>query len=303
MKFLNLDRSDLRSAKFVTSSHEQQGVWINLLGWCADQENGGRIADCRNWPENIWPTAVGVRFRHIKNDSPLWRWEGNDLVVEFYPGNQQQSLAAKRAGGEKGRASRWGHAKPESVQMAMPDGYANSSPTPEPDGYANGMPDGRKGKGKGKEREEEGEREAAPPSHPVSRLQIRSQPRDLEEAVAVGAGIGLGREDVEGWFRDCEASGWRNGRGELFQNWPREMTYHRDRLRQRQPSPANGALAKTKIPVGILLKRLEDEAIMHPGNPESAGKRSDDRGVREQFRELQQQIRELKLEISKGGTQ
>jgi hypothetical protein len=110
----------------------------------------------------------------------------------------------------------------------------------------------------------------------------------------VAASIGLPPDAAEAWFVDKSAAGWTNGKGELYGNWIVEMTWHRDRLREKTRAPGGGA----NIPPGILLKRLEDEARIHPGNPESAGRRSDQLDDRAKFRALQAQITDLRSKLT-----
>ena len=58
-------------------------------------------------------------------------------------------------------------------------------------------------------------------------------------------------QDARDWYRDCEACGWSRADGRPYDNWRREMTYHRDRLRSagqhsspNSPAKAPGGPAK-----------------------------------------------------------
>lgn len=120
-----------------------------------------------------------------------------------------------------------------------------------------------------------------------------SRPRDLDEVLAKAAMIGMPEDKARAWYADMEAAGWTNGRGELFGNWVREMTWQRDRVRSEAKAPAPGGM-----PAGILLKRLEEEAKVHPGNPESAGRRSDSPEDRVAYRSLKARITELRTAVA-----
>ncbi len=46
--------------------------------------------------------------------------------------------------------------------------------------------------------------------------------------------VGVLEQDCRDWFRDMEACGWAKVDGTPFGNWRRELTIHRDRLRERK---------------------------------------------------------------------
>lgn len=288
MKFINIDRAVLKSQSFLVASRVQQGVWIALLGYCCDQENGGRIENCKAWDDLVWLQSVGVRTKEVTQTSPLWSWDGESLKVHFYPAKQQQALISKRLGGKKGADAKWGA---NGIPNGIPISDATSSPNGSNEGTPNGSPICVKGKEREREREEEGEGQATH-THKVT----LNHPRDLAEAIAVGEMIGVPGPVVEAWYADAEACGWRNGRGELWQNWRRELTYHRDRVRQGQSNPPG----KMKMPPGLLLKMLREQAAVHPGNPESLGVRSKLLADREAYRALERQIRELATQVTEA---
>lgn len=86
------------------------------------------------------------------------------------------------------------------------------------------------------------------------------KPQDLAECLAMAARIGLGEPEARQWYVDAEAAGWRRGDGTPFDNWPRQMCIHRDKLRSTRPSsgPAAGGAAEL-ILRQTELKRVEDE--------------------------------------------
>ncbi|MCW1917051.1 hypothetical protein OJ996_25905 [Luteolibacter sp. GHJ8] len=116
MEYLNLETHVFRSPEFIGADPAQRGTWIALLGWCASQENGGRIAACRAWKDRMWQQLVGVTAEEVLEESPLWTWEGEDLVIVHYPLEQELALHARREGNAKGGRATSG-AKAAAVRL------------------------------------------------------------------------------------------------------------------------------------------------------------------------------------------
>ena len=47
MNYLNIHTDILRGVEFIGAEPTERATWIALLGWCATQENGGVIDDCK----------------------------------------------------------------------------------------------------------------------------------------------------------------------------------------------------------------------------------------------------------------
>lgn len=141
MKWLNIEVAILRSPKFIGAEPIERATWLSLLGYCADQENGGRIQKCSTWKDRTWQQTCGVTAAEVALKSTLWHWEDVDLLVEFYPIDKEKELKAKRLAGAKGGVAsgktRRSHSEvssePEAVVEAVLEGDLE-----------------RKGKGKGK---------------------------------------------------------------------------------------------------------------------------------------------------------
>jgi hypothetical protein len=67
------------------SSREQHRAWMLLMVYCGVEQNGGRILSCRHWPAARWHEIV-PDSSVLREDSLLWRWEGDDLVLNGYGG-------------------------------------------------------------------------------------------------------------------------------------------------------------------------------------------------------------------------
>jgi hypothetical protein len=96
MNWINLNIATLSSPEFVGSDPEQRATWLCLLAYCCLQENGGRIVDCREWKDRRWQQMVRVTAKEAQDTCDLWQWDGNDLVVEFYPVEKQREIQQKR---------------------------------------------------------------------------------------------------------------------------------------------------------------------------------------------------------------
>lgn len=84
MEYINLHRSVLASSEFVGAEPVDRATWIMLLDFCCGQENGGVIKGCGLWSEKLWIQAIKIDSASVKKNCPLWRWDGDDLVVAFY---------------------------------------------------------------------------------------------------------------------------------------------------------------------------------------------------------------------------
>jgi hypothetical protein len=74
------------------------------LRFCAGQENGGKIVGAREWGDTTWQQLCRVKLREVKNDCGLFFWDGSDLVVNFYPLEQEKKVISNRkVGGLGGR--------------------------------------------------------------------------------------------------------------------------------------------------------------------------------------------------------
>lgn len=102
MNWLNINVATLRSAEYIGSDPIARATWLNVSGWCCMQENGGRIANSRDWKDRQWQQICGVTAEEVNASAPLLFWEGNDLVVWNYPVQKESEVAAKREGGRKG---------------------------------------------------------------------------------------------------------------------------------------------------------------------------------------------------------
>lgn len=107
MDWLNLHASTLDSPEFVGAKPAQRSTWLCLLRFCIGQENGGRIVSANTWGDRRWQQLVRVTLREIKDGCELWRIDGDDIEVNFYPVAKQREIETKRQAGRDTVAKRW----------------------------------------------------------------------------------------------------------------------------------------------------------------------------------------------------
>lgn len=120
---------------------------------------------CADWGDRKWQQLVRVTKREVVEKCDLWKWDGENLSVNFYPAKLQQEIEAKRKAGRDTVAKRWGKLGSSCV----------SSGDSSMDRSANHSAD-TKGEREGKERERERAREELPASlqtDPVIEVWIR----------------------------------------------------------------------------------------------------------------------------------
>lgn len=117
MRWLNIEIATLRSPSYIGAEPVERATWLSLLGYCADQENGGRIVACKRWKDRQWQQVCGITQSEAHTSSQLWHFDGDDIVVAFYPVAREAEMQAKRkAGSIGGRAS--GKARQKAVNEA-----------------------------------------------------------------------------------------------------------------------------------------------------------------------------------------
>jgi hypothetical protein len=102
MIYLNLKTSTLRAPEYIGSEPTQRGTWLNLMCYCCEQENGGVIDGCAGWKDRQWQQTAGVTLAEVREDCDLWKWDGETLVVTFYPSDKQAEVQARREAGRLG---------------------------------------------------------------------------------------------------------------------------------------------------------------------------------------------------------
>lgn len=115
MNWLNIKTELVQSEDFLHSSSEQIGRWLQLMCYCATQENGGTIRGARHWAPATWIRITGS---DTPGDSPLWHWHDEHLVVHHYDREKEIEIRRKRAGAKKTNSVRWSR-KPDTENQSI----------------------------------------------------------------------------------------------------------------------------------------------------------------------------------------
>ena len=128
MRYFPVECASVTGTDFSCATFEQQGQWLNLMTYCASQENGGRIEGAAELPAVFFQRSLAMRKEEFDAECPLWTWDGPDLVVKFYPLQNQEKCQTLRESGRKGGKTRAAKAKAEKQEAnAQADAQANAS--------------------------------------------------------------------------------------------------------------------------------------------------------------------------------
>lgn len=102
MEWINLRVATIRQPHYVGSDPTQRATWFNVLAYCIEQENHGRIVGAALWRDRQWQQTCGVLAKEVREATPLLTFEGDDLLVWNYPSEKQDEVQARREAGRKG---------------------------------------------------------------------------------------------------------------------------------------------------------------------------------------------------------
>lgn len=198
MQYLNFPLSLLLSQEVRCAPDAERSTWINLLVYCAGQENGGIIRAAAGWTDRQWMLGAGVEKAVVQCPSPLWEWDGADLRVHGYPVEQEAASRIARETGKKGASMRWSKQSADTPNT-IPNGDTNAPPNappirdtnPAPDADPNGETNAKRKEKKGKEREGKGTED----------LPSLSVPNEIEESYCEHMDDGVSRPWAQGFPR------------------------------------------------------------------------------------------------------
>lgn len=102
MNWINVHTSTLRAPEYIGSEPIARATWLNVLAYCCEQENNGRIEGGAHWKDRQWQQTCGVTLAEIHAAAPLLVIKGDNLIVWHYPSEKQAVVAAKRKHGQSG---------------------------------------------------------------------------------------------------------------------------------------------------------------------------------------------------------
>jgi hypothetical protein len=134
MNWLNLQTSVIRSPEYVGCDPVQRATWLNLMIYCAEQENGGVIPDCASWKDRRWQQTCGVTKPEVDDQCDLWSFDGENLTIWAYPAEKQEEIQKMRESGARGgkkRAENAAKSKEKQDSSSPPSTLPSSPPSTE----------------------------------------------------------------------------------------------------------------------------------------------------------------------------
>jgi uncharacterized protein YdaU (DUF1376 family) len=209
------------------------GAYLLLMG--AYWRKGGPLPDDDTYLRNVaryepreWPRARNILASFFTVTGGTWTHKRIDRELALARENKErQRLRTANATAARTK-------KPHVTNLVTTDVTTTPPPSPSPD-----------------KRERE--------------IGALRKPASLDECLAMAQRIGVTEPDARDWYRDCEAAEWRRGDGTLFDNWPRQLAIHRDKLRETRArtggKPASTAAPNTTAETILRqteLKRVEE---------------------------------------------
>lgn len=204
MLFLNIPIETLTGPAFLGAEPLDRATWLCLMRFCAQHETGGRIEDCAGWGERRWMQLAGVTRGEVRRECPLWRWDGEAVVVAYYPLQTELEVRARRSRGAVGGAAK----TPAKASAARRNGVRGGRPGAAPEAQAEtqaetqanatetqagtqaNRPETQAGtQGKGREMERKGETPLNPPLVGVSPVDEAAVEESDEAAAQVYCGV------------------------------------------------------------------------------------------------------------------
>lgn len=107
MKYLNLSATTNESAAFMRATHEQQGIWFNLVSYCTREMNGGHVKGGQSWTDAMWARIGCSTAAIMAQESPLWRISCGTVIVSFYDLQAENAYRRKQKAGKMYAEKRW----------------------------------------------------------------------------------------------------------------------------------------------------------------------------------------------------
>lgn len=108
MKYLNLSSCVNIEAAMLEATHEQKGIWLDLICYCTSQMNGGRIERSDRWTDTMWARIGCPSAARMAEKSPLWYFSCGTLLVKFYNVQSENQYKRKQKLGKMFAEKRWG---------------------------------------------------------------------------------------------------------------------------------------------------------------------------------------------------
>lgn len=137
MKYLNLAATVNENPLMMRATHEQQGIWFNLISYCTREMNGGRIEGGQSWTDAMWMRIGGPTAAIMAQESPLWRFALGTVIVNFYDIQAENAYKRKQKAGKIYAEKRWNVTHERKIVKIS---VKNGSPIGSPIGPSIGSP-------------------------------------------------------------------------------------------------------------------------------------------------------------------
>lgn len=125
MQFLNISVSVLKEIEFSKATHEQQAIWLSLICYCVEKENGGTITTAGSWDDKHCLRVIGCAKDQLTQPSPLWHYSAaGSIDVAHYPTKAEQLVRLNRATQQAAARSR----SPDKQAAARQNGQKGGRP-------------------------------------------------------------------------------------------------------------------------------------------------------------------------------
>jgi len=130
VEYVSLNVAGLLAGDFLRHPEGVRARWLQLVAYCAQQENGGRIEGAGSWPPRVWMN-IGVGNRKALDSvlaAGLARWDRDALEVVGYPVDIQEKVVARRNQAKTSARIRWSVAANNAALHATGDAAASCEP-------------------------------------------------------------------------------------------------------------------------------------------------------------------------------
>jgi hypothetical protein len=253
MIWLNLKTTTLRSPEYAGSEPIQRATWLNLLAYCCEQENGGKIEGCGGWKDRQWQQTLGVTLAEVREECALWHWEDDALCVAFYPTFKEDEVQARREAGKRGGSART-KAKTEAARNngakhnpSKTQAKPKQNPSTNPTEREREWEENDKGKGT------------------LTVVSDAPSGFDLPQVIEAGRRAMIPEDVCRAYHDDREGAGWMDGKGRPVRSMPHDLSgFWRKWQSNRSPKQfgngqVNGHNGSPKPAEGVwhLEKRIE----------------------------------------------
>lgn len=116
MKYLNLVSTIMQDPIAIRATDAEVGVWLRLLCYCHLQMNGGAIQNCKDWTDDMWMRAAGIRAVSVAEESPMWHYNPMGwLIVHNYDQQAEDAYRKKQRMGREYVMRRWQATKERKI--------------------------------------------------------------------------------------------------------------------------------------------------------------------------------------------